>query len=120
MIRMSRLALVAALGLAVAPAVARADEFTDEYFEGCARNRQPRDNACTAYMTGFWDGLNYGYPFGRDWALETICWPSQGTTEHMADIVVKFMREHPELRHMTLEDITVRALREAWPCEQRR
>jgi len=43
---------------------------------------------------------------------------SQTPREHCsaADTVVKFIKEHPEVRHWQTRELVIRALMEAFPC----
>jgi hypothetical protein len=41
------------------------------------------------------------------------------TLDQTRDVVIRFLAAHPEIRHMHRLTLTVRALREAWPCPKR-
>jgi len=74
------------------------------------------DAACTAYIQGFIEGAT---SFQELWPAETpkaICLPATVTAGQMRDVVVKYLAEHPERRHLSaMASITSAAMR-AFPC----
>lgn len=86
----------------------------------------------------FWDGnrlyshqtassvydqmLALGYVMGVADALAgvRICSPENATAGQKDDVVKKYLREHPALRHHTADSLVVRALERVWPCQERR
>ncbi|WP_414625745.1 Rap1a/Tai family immunity protein [Aeromonas jandaei] len=65
---------------------------------------------CRAYVTGVADTLD-GFSF---------CIPNQVTRGQNADIVTKFLSEHPEDRHRDGHAITAQALSLAFPCSTKK
>jgi hypothetical protein len=48
-----------------------------------------------------------------------FCIPSEATKGQMIDLVVKFLRENPEKRHLFSVDLIGLAFQKAWPCPNR-
>jgi hypothetical protein len=45
------------------------------------------------------------------------CLPVNSSLEQSRDVVVRFLRAHPELRHLVAVSLVARALAEAFPCK---
>ena len=65
---------------------------------------------CIAYVYGLADGM-VAHP-----ALK--CLPAKITYQQRLDILLKYLREHPEVRHMPTSAIYVVSLLEALPCAE--
>ena len=74
-------------------------------------------NNCTS-KTPMWKTFCLGYVAGiRDALPRNIaCIPKAVTIGQLQDIVLKYLREHPESRHRGRYPLVVRAYREAFPC----
>jgi hypothetical protein len=73
----------------------------------CSTSEALRRIECSSYMMGVVDTLV---------ALRMICQPDHVTAEQNTDIVIKYLREHPEIRHYT--GAMVQALLNAFPCSR--
>ena len=85
-------------------------------YEMCIEN----DNtlACTAYVAGVMDFLSAaGKTDILNEQFQPVCVPQSGVTlGQLQDIVIKYLREHPEERHEPGVFLVVGAIREAFPC----
>jgi Rap1a immunity proteins len=70
---------------------------------------------CLAYITGAADGSNM-----TQVALENefLCIPSTVSRAQMKDIVVRYLVDHPDKRHLNAGGITMIALKDAFACEK--
>jgi hypothetical protein len=77
---------------------------------------------CLAYVTGALDMIGglQGADSATDqkslWKLSTVCVPNQATAGQVVDIVLKYMKDHPEDRASRASWIVIRALIGAWKC----
>jgi hypothetical protein len=62
---------------------------------------------CTGIVTGPTDA------FLRD---GTMCPPGNATVVQIEDVIVKYLRDHPEKRHYTMASEAALALKQAFPC----
>jgi hypothetical protein len=68
---------------------------------------------CTRYIAGVADTLR-GVPYFA------ICPPGATDYQHMVEVAVKKLRDHPEIRHYNAAHVVGIALRAAYPCEKSR
>jgi|JI10StandDraft_1071094.scaffolds.fasta_scaffold170890_2 hypothetical protein len=47
-----------------------------------------------------------------------ICGPDNSTLGQVTDVIIKFLQDHPSDRHLDAVPLSLRALREAWPCKK--
>jgi hypothetical protein len=66
---------------------------------------------CDAYVDGFADAISAG---GKDHALACIPIPATGT--ELRDVLVKFLKDHPEDQHLKASTLASRAFAKAYPC----
>ena len=70
----------------------------------------PQYVACLAYVEGTVDALSVD---------KTICLPeSHVTTGQVKDIIVNYLRDHPQNRHNSASLLAAIALNEAFPCKK--
>jgi hypothetical protein len=67
-------------------------------------------NRCMYYLDGFRDALDVAK------GPQVICFPQEASTEHLARVVVKYLRDNPSKLHLDKIIGTHTALREAYPC----
>ena len=71
------------------------------------------DNLCIAYVVGATDGqLSAVVGTGR---TRPYCIPMDSTSGQVKDVVVKFLNDHPEERHLLGSVLIAEALSQAWP-----
>jgi hypothetical protein len=69
--------------------------------------------ACAGYFRGLHDGTVGGLmPYG--------CAPKNATYQQMQDLLIKYMRENPSIRHWSTAAIYQSALGDAFPCSGKR
>lgn len=79
----------------------------------CESNDQGLQNTCLSYIAGFRDGLGMGQLFG---AMAMICTPPEVTNGQLRQMLVKFMRDHPERLHEDLWVLLASVQAGAFPC----
>ena len=90
-------------------------------FEQCTRERDSAtywydDATCTAYIQGFVEGAT---SFQELWPKErpkAICLPAKATAGQIRDVVVKYLNQHPERRHLPAMMSILTATVAAFPC----
>lgn len=89
------------------------------------------DFACNAYVRGYTLGLQRGVirgllhddPVAGAASLDDqadsasgVCAPGGVTTGQITDVVIKFLKDNPEVRHEGIDILTFRAISQAFPC----
>ncbi len=69
---------------------------------------------CLGYVNGVCDGIVLAQSFPT--AHPDYCLPTSSDNAQVFDTVVKFIKEHPEVRHWQTRELVIRALMEAFPC----
>ncbi len=69
--------------------------------------------ACDAYVDGFADAISAG---GKDHAL--ACIPVAATGTELRDVLVVYLKAHPEDQHVKAADIAAKAFAKAYPCRK--
>lgn len=65
-------------------------------------------------------GICIGAVYSTLTLLPNLCAPSENTLLQAVKVVSNYMLRHSEQLHMDITLLSVYALTEAWPCEQRR
>jgi hypothetical protein len=73
----------------------------------------PSTTACDAYVDGFGDAIEAE---GKDHAL--ACIPIAVTGTELRDVLVKFLKDHPEDQHLKASSLATRAFSKAYPCKK--
>lgn len=73
---------------------------------------------CGAYDMGVADAMQFFRTDGGNLTGFRACIPPPVTSKQVEDIVMKFLREHPELRHLSAAGLVINALADAFPCPQ--
>lgn len=68
--------------------------------------------ACDAYVDGFGDAVFAG---GKTHAL--ACIPRASTGTELRDVLVAYLKAHPEVQSEKAYDITQKAFAKAYPCK---
>ena len=71
-------------------------------------------SAATGFVLGVADTLR---GFGDSRTGLQFCLPSEATRGQVIDLVLAYLRDHPELRHYTAWSLTAAALSLAFPCK---
>jgi Rap1a immunity proteins len=64
---------------------------------------------CAGYVAGITDALQRS---------RTVCLPKHVTVRQARDIIIKYLRNHPEERHYSAASEIALALKQAFPCDQ--
>ena len=79
--------------------------------------------ACVYYVVGWNDAFGnatiaqYGLqPNFVSNPIMGICLPIKVTNGQMVDVLLKYLRAHPEKRHEGSWELTAHAMKKAWPC----
>ena len=83
-----------------------------EFLDG---NRISRWCLAEFYQSSEW--FCDGYVAGVADANKELCIPSSVTVAQTSDIFKKYLRDHPEDRHLSAQSLVSRALAEAWLCD---
>lgn len=68
--------------------------------------------ACTAFIAGVMDTLTLEASVGK----QIVCADNTVTEGQAKDVVVNYLRDHPESRNLTGALIATVAMKQAWPC----
>jgi len=80
-------------------------------YPDCSREEQVTFWQAFGYIVGVLDLLSSSPDLQR-------CLPDQGVTKgQVKDVVMKYLRDHPQYRHETAARLVAGAIAEAWPCE---
>jgi len=78
-------------------------------FEKCSATANHFDSTyCLGYVAGMTDAYAYA---------KSVCPPNGFTLGQSVDVVVKYLRDHPEDRHYTAASEVALALEHAFPCK---
>ena len=110
---MTRAALAAAALLAACPAAhaQRVSNVTGRTLMTSCASKQPA--ACDAYVDGFSDAIEAE---GREHAL--ACIPRTSTGTELRDVLLTYMRSHPEAQSLVAGKIAARAFSAAYACKK--
>lgn len=96
----------ASYGQAPLPSLTQGNQF----YSRCQRpDTVEQSLSCFGYFRGLVDGMN--------WALsKSFCIPADVTYQQMTDIVLKYMRDNPEVRHWGMPAIYAWVAGFSFPC----
>ena len=71
-------------------------------------------------FSGVQAGRYQGYVMGVYDAYDRIliCAPKNVTAGQVADIVFKYLQEHPEIRNKPADFLILKSLKKVWPCKK--
>ncbi len=114
--RFPRSGLIAVCLSLTVPADAAMTGTGNELLETCKNESSMfSSGACLGFVQGVTEGLLLQAGTFKQKPL--VCLPEGVTFGQMRDVVVKYLSEHPELRHYTGAQLTVLALANAWKCD---
>jgi TctA family transporter len=73
---------------------------------------------CRAYDMGIADAISLSQAFGGSLVGFRACFPPGVNSKQVEDIATRFLREHPEVRHLGAASQVAKALADAFPCPQ--
>jgi hypothetical protein len=106
--------ILAALALAQAapPPAASGVFFTgNDLYEECQKLIH---NACTGYVMAVSDALQDAAD--ANGSPRTVCLSPGVEARQLVDVVVRYLREHPEIRHASAASMVTVALQGSFPC----
>jgi hypothetical protein len=77
-------------------------------FDSCNNSDASKQSHCLAYIAGVSDVLD---------GMHITCTGGRVSLDQVKDVVVKYLREHPEQRNSDADDSTSIALTLAFPCK---
>jgi hypothetical protein len=118
-------AAACALAFSSAPAAADNERYLmatgNDYFAVCTSAILQDSNLCMAYTMGVIRGLSSGefasqVKSGRPVERSIFCAPESVSDEQLLAVILKFLRDRPEVRHVDSASLIWRALFGAFPC----
>lgn len=102
-----------ALAQAVIPAPAQSSVFMtgNTLYEECQR---PNNSNCVGYIMAVSDTLTDGAAMRR--GSSNLCVSAGVEITQLVDVVISFLRDHPQHRHASASSIVIYALERAFPC----
>ena len=85
----------------------------NDLFRHCNSHEPFELNFCVGYVEGVRDGMAFTSVGFNSKSL--IDEPSRVTSDQLKDIVLKYLKDHPETRHKAAGMLTIWALQEAFP-----
>jgi Rap1a immunity proteins len=79
----------------------------NDLFSRCSTEGNNGEISCLGYIEGVADLMT---------ALDKTCLSGNVTSRQATDIVMKYLRDHPESRHYSASSIAGLALQQAFPC----
>jgi hypothetical protein len=110
--RLITIALAAAIALAVVPAQA---DTGNDLLKDC-NSQDAKMLFCLGRLQGFADGLAVWKIVAPETA--TTCIPDAVTAGQARDVVVKWLTDNPQDRHLSAGAIVAHTLQRTWPCER--
>ena len=83
----------------------------NDFLEWCTSTPKPSEFICVGYLLGTAEMIKLMREFGTDAAFP--CLPDNAIVGQYRDIVVRWLKEHPELRHEGALTAVILALKEA-------
>ncbi|WP_139816213.1 Rap1a/Tai family immunity protein [Planktotalea arctica] len=105
----------------------------NEIFAACSSEKIFEQTFCLGHIIGSWEGITLGASLvqmqasdGNGTAQEAtefarkaldICFPDNLANKQVTDIVMNYMRTHPQSRHHSARMLVWLSMGEAFPCE---
>lgn len=132
--RLSRLAIWMMGAAMITTTAARAEVLSgNDLYYLCTQPGDALSGFCAGYVMGTWDGMIFagamGYYLGAEqptsadeatnfaYSLLNACPATGSDYVQTRDVVVAFLRDHPERRHETARGLLLDAMKEAFPCD---
>jgi hypothetical protein len=104
---------VAALGWAGAASAQRVSLTDGNRLMGYCLSKTP--GACDAYISGVADAIAL---LSKGPSTAAACIPTSVSGGQLHDVVVKYLKAHPEKRELKAGSLTISAFSEAFPCKR--
>ena len=92
----------------------------NDLLERCTDQRDLMKVWCGAYLDGWFDRHRIIVK-GRVPGWTRVCFPTEGAgvrRSQLIDVLVRYLKNHPEVRHKSSHLFTWTAFEEAWPCSK--
>ncbi len=112
-------ALASCLCLALLPVDARGSQTGQDFLELCSGGESWTEGYCTGYVTGageLIDGLLLEKDLKPALDGKAFCLPEDLRKGEVRNLVLDYLRAHPEVRDKQMTSITWAALIETFPC----
>jgi Rap1a immunity proteins len=76
----------------------------------CAAQPGPNRLSCMAYVAGVSDTFDAAHAVNNS----RSCTPAAATLNQIVDVVLKYLNQHPEQRHLPASALVMVAIAEAW------
>jgi hypothetical protein len=73
---------------------------------------------CSAYIAGVIDGLTLTKSADGLALINNVCRPNDTVLKQSMDVVLTYLRAHPEARHYSASSLIATALKQAFPCNR--
>ena len=87
------------------------------YLEACTSENVDIEFSCINFTIGLFEGIQGGIAAVD--AKQIFCSPSGATVGQMLDVVVKYIRDNPDIRHLPTSVIAAFSLKRAFPCPEK-
>ena len=84
----------------------------NQLYQHCTAN----DEVCAGYIEGIVDGSGI---IQEAFNQRAICLPDNANVRQIADVVIKYLRDHPESRAQSAGALSVIALTDAFGCKRK-
>jgi len=111
---MTKLALGVVVALTILAGEASADFMTGNKLNAfCASSKLNEQSGCAGYVEGVIDYMEWV----RLEQHKPQCIPMGTQAPQVADVVLDYLRDHPEMRSYAATDLVVLAITKAWNCQ---
>ena len=91
-------------------------ESGNNLLEMCGSSDRSLNGVCVGYIEAIVDAMHIVQDSGGTVNGWRACIPQGVTVRRLRDLVIRFLRAHPELRPRAAIDLVTNALAEAFPC----
>lgn len=109
--------MLLALSVSVPLKAAQDIDSGNYWYEICGREDSFNLMACGSFISGIWEGMMF--QSSKDKKPAAACIPDGVTFGQQREIWVKYMREHPEWRHLRASLLYFAAMNNVFPCRQK-
>jgi hypothetical protein len=92
----------------------------NQLLEFCEGKSDADTDFCVGYITGSADHFTFTkalLKFAKQGGEGGTCLPERATPQQLADVFVKYAKNHPEERHLPAQYVISAAWHEAFPCK---
>ena len=91
----------------------------NKIFEVCNSSSDLNFGECIGYIKGAADGVeltDYASVVSKVIPRSQLCLPQTATAGQVKDVFMKYLTDHPEMRHIKANQLMMVALKTAFPC----